>query len=267
MFNETGSLSSHLHPTYCSLLPDENLTLQPSNFNFFEGFPFESDISDSFGRCQKQFATCTVSNLEDQELLCNRQVLLHSPEDDHLSIQNVDQLQLFDCTSENLEPSILVSSFEQPSVFQPITSKQSSHNNQLSFCSPRCSFDVVSTLQNFEAPFRYGVEEFDRSPQLVQRTDCLDSSMSICLCFSKVVTDKKTTLKDFSEILFHISPQNIEPCNLPTLASGCQADLEQALSLSDDLYLPTSSSGGRSRISKLQHDILNNWFYSHLDHP
>jgi hypothetical protein len=163
----------------------------------------------------------------------------------------------------------------EPSVFYP------NHNfslsspferpcdprNQLSFCYPS-GFQVMPHIPDSES--FVGVDD-DSDDMLHEPSQEKSITEEFVLHFRKILSRKRPKLAVFTETLFDIRRQEAESNRITGLLRP-KEELEEFLSLTeqqvcDDPISTEPSASGRSRISKLQHEVLNNWFYSHLDHP
>ena len=139
--------------------------------------------------------------------------------------------------------------------------------SQLSYCVP-FGIDVVPGDLAIETLLSNGAEEVSSIPfesNQQQGPHVATDVNKIVSHFRKTVDGKRARLSDFTEVLFdeRLAESNTGICptfSLPML------DVDQILPLSEDLCAPLSCSG-RSKISKLQHEVMNTWFYSHLNHP
>lgn len=166
--------------------------------------------------------------------------------------------------SETVEPSEFYANhnFVSSSPFE----RPCDHRNQLSFCYPS-GFQVMPRIPDSES---FGVDD-DSDDMLHEPSQEKSVTEDVVLHFRKILSRKRPKLAVFTETLFDIRRQEAESSRIAGPLRS-KEELEELLSLTEQQECndPTStapSASGRSRISKLQHEILNNWFYSHLDHP
>jgi hypothetical protein len=167
--------------------------------------------------------------------------------------------------SETVEPSVFYANHNF--VSSPPFERPYDPRNQLSFCYPS-GFQVMPHIPDSES--FVGVND-DSDDMLHEPSPEKSISDDVVLHFRKILSRKRPKLAVFTETLFDIRHQEAESSRI-TGPLRSKEDLEELLSLAeqqvcDDPISTAPSASGRSRISKLQHEILNNWFYSHLDHP
>lgn len=224
--------------------------------DFFETLPFEYD---PIGHFAPSFAsTCTSCSASTAICGCMPLTsLTHGVIDEVRS----DALK----AAEDLE----IHHVDRTSLLH---TKRFDLQSRLSFWSPS-SFDVMSDTPLLEPLF---CNDFEQSPhhQLIHTVTRHDSLEGISLHFSKIISAesaKKAEWVDCTEVLFDIRPHGAQTTtsSVASWASLTNLDSDHSVSLTDDLCIPAASqnSSGRSKISKLQHDVLNTWFYSHLDSP
>jgi hypothetical protein len=116
----------------------------------------------------------------------------------------------------------------------------------------------------------FGVDD-DSDDMLHEPSQEKSVTEDVVLHFRKILSRKRPKLAVFTETLFDIRREEAESSRI-TGPLRSKEELEELLSLTEqqecnDPISTAPSASGRSRISKLQHEILNNWFYSHLDNP
>jgi hypothetical protein len=164
--------------------------------------------------------------------------------------------------------------FEQiDSSFVPSTRNSASRNAQLFDRHNPLSFnlavgvDVIPDGSDMEG-LVFSESEADEFHDRPIRDEEEDST-NVVLYFKKVVSRKVPKLAGFTESLYDIrrSAINSNSSSISSCPANPLLDLEPSLDVASFIPVSMPSSTGRSRISKFQHEVLNKWFYSHLEHP
>jgi hypothetical protein len=193
---------------------------------------------------------------------------LCSPPELHHVLQNIESLDQLEATHVN-DPLSLLQQSNHSFVSGLPFSNPFHHSNELSYCFPS-GMGVIESVPNSDTKVGALLQEREqnqeqqilRSRMSTEKRVFTDAS-SIELYFSKIVDGKKTKLSEVTEVLFELVRSESQIFGGPTRPV---VDINAILPLSDELCAPSSSSG-RSRISKLQHDVLNCWFFAHTDWP
>jgi hypothetical protein len=168
---------------------------------------------------------------------------------------------------DELESELVDSSLLQPNrnIFSVSSfAKPFDHRSQLSYCVP-FGIDVVPGDLAIETLLSNGADADSMPIEPKEGLDAFTDVSKILFHFKKKINGKIARLSDVTEVLFDdgLAESAIgkgDTLSLPKL------DVDQILPLTEVLCAPLSCSG-RSKISKLQHEVLNTWFYSHLNHP
>lgn len=259
--------------------PHQELSPSQSNTSscFFNGLSCDVAL-DSLDHFDSSFSESPLLDADAKSHFCislrSTPKLSHhaGPVVDHLSHLEIDPMD--SSTSFPTVTRNLLSDSGSSSIF-PKPSEQSNH---LSFCFPT-GIDVLpnhndpeletllSSARDREADKL--LHELQRIHEQQYSSKDIDDNVKNELCFSKFVLSKTRKMSDVSESLFD-TPQaksGITPTSdASTFLSDQDVNQILSLGLPDDLCAP-SNSCGRSRITKLQHEVLNTWFYSHLQWP
>jgi hypothetical protein len=247
-------------PPFSQLKPHDPTSR--SSVPFFEGLPFDSDSPSPF---ECPFATC-VTHVIDKTRNAHIPFVAPSP---GVSKFNSPRAVFVDEDDFELHgPTPLPST--RNVVSRAPTTKPFDHHNHLSF-SFAAGFDVIPNDSDvLEDDLFSESEAEDSHPQQNQAGRCDADSGNIVLYFKKIVSGKKTKLASVTESIYDIRHTGAAS-NPSTISNSCltfpELDLESSLDIAGCIPDSVPSASGRSRISKLQHEVLNTWFYSHLDHP
>lgn len=240
-----------------------DLRSEASSIPLFEDLIFDLNRnSHDFPTHTERSAATRVTHVDD-EMRCN-EVPLCTP---NLSVFHDESAAFIDQDDAELhDPSPLLST--QNLVSRAPSARPFDSHNQLSF-NFAAGFDVIPNDPDFEEIIFSDNEAEDPQQQPIQAQESLDDSANVVLYFKKIITGKKPKLATVTESLFDIRQQGIKSnsSSMSTYPNPSIPDLEPCLDISCCIPAPEPSSSGRSRISKLQHEVLNTWFYSHLDHP
>jgi hypothetical protein len=139
-------------------------------------------------------------------------------------------------------------------------------HNPLSF-NFAVGVDVIPHGSDMEGLVFSESEEDEFNDQPIRDEE--DDSTNVVLFFKKVVSGKVRKLAGFTESLYDIRRPavNSNSSSISSCPANSLLDLEPSLDVASFIPVSIPSSTGRSRISKFQHEVLNTWFYSHLEHP
>jgi hypothetical protein len=260
--------------------PHQELSPSQSNTSscFFKGLSFDV-VLDSLDHFDSSFSPLLDADAKSHFSISLRSTpkLSHhaGPVVDHLSHLEIDPMD--SSTSFSTVTRNLLSESDSSSIF-PKPFEQSNH---LSFCFPT-GIDVLPNHNDPELETLASSARDREADKLLhelqriheQQYSSKDTNENVkdafnALHFSKFVLSKPRKMSDVSESLFD-TPQAKSGITLTSDASTFLSDQDVnrilSLGLPDDLCAP-SNSCGRSRITKLQHEVLNTWFYSHLQWP
>jgi hypothetical protein len=230
----------------------------PSSAPFFDVTDGVSFGADSPVHLKSSTSLSTTFNAREKRQCCDLSPTLNDSYHDNLNIKIFgDELE-----SETVESSLFYPNhnFASSSLFE----RPREPRNPLSFCSPS-GVQLMPYIPDAESFVGIDYDSDDMLPEQDQ-----SFAEDIVLHFKKTVSRKRIKLAVFTETLFDIRCH--EKSNVNTGLLRPKEELEQLLALTEqhicDNFIPTApSASGRSRISKIQHEILNSWFYSHLDNP
>jgi hypothetical protein len=259
----TSPISSAISMLHRELSPSQ------SNTCFFNALSFDV-VLDSLDPFDSSFSPLLDADAKSHfsiSLRSTPKLSHHAGLVDHLETDPMDSSTSFPIRN-------LVPDSDSSSLF-PKPFEQSNH---LSFCFPT-GIDVlpnhndtelealVSSARDREADKL--LHELQRIHEQQLSSKDTDENVENALYFSKLVLSKARKMSDVTESLFD-AQQAKSGITLTADASTLLSDLDVnqilSLGLPDDLCAP-SNSCGRSRITKLQHEVLNTWFYSHLQWP
>ena len=242
----------------------------PSAIDFFGGLPFDDDSLDRFA---PSFAT-TCTSCSASRAICCCLPLSRTPQDSSRDIRS----DALNHTEElEIQHAGTTSAFSNRDLAPgTLTSKRFDHQSRLSFFSTS-SFVVAPKSPRLEPMFGDETEVDSSSQfQLNLKHTGQDSLAGVVLHFNKITSGKKAQLSDFTEELFDIRSPEAQPTaasfETPWPLLLTNPDFDDMLTPTDDGHHPvnpatTQNFSGRSKISKLQHEVLNTWFYSHLESP
>ena len=239
----------------------------PSGIDLFGGLPFDDDSLDRFA---PSFATTCTSCSASRAICC---CLPLSPQDSSREIRS-DTLKHTE--AHEIQHAGTTSAFLNRDLAPgTLTTKRFDHQSRLSFFSTS-SFVVAPKSLRLEPMFGNETDADSSQFQLNLKHTGQDSLAGVVLHFNKITSGKKAQLSDFTEELFDIRSPEAQPTTAsfetpwPLLLTN--PDFDHMLTPTDDGHHPvnpatTQNFSGRSKISKLQHEVLNTWFYSHLESP
>jgi hypothetical protein len=255
-------------------MPQCHRELSPSQSNtcFFNSLSFDVvlDSLDHFDSSYSPLLDADAKSHFSISLRSTPKLSHHAGLVDHLETDPMDLSTSFPI--RNLVPDSISDS---SSLF----TKPFEQSNHLSFCFPT-GIDVLPNLNDTEletlASSARENREADKLLHELQRiheqqlsSKDTDEHVENASYFSKFVLSKARKMSDVTESLFDArqAKSGITPtADASTLLSDLDVNQVLSLGLPDDLCAP-SNSCGRSRITKLQHEVLNTWFYSHLQWP
>jgi hypothetical protein len=224
----------------------------------FEVLPFNFYV-DSPDQCESSFLHLGAAGVGESN---QGRLSLCSPPELHHELQNVESLDQLEATHVN-DPLSLLEQSNHSFVSGLPFSNPFHHGNELSYCF-LSGMGVIESVPISDTKVGASLhEQVQNQQEHILRSRMSTDASSIELYFSKIVDGKKTKLSEMTEVLFDLTHTESQIIGGPTRPF---VDLNAILPLPDELLAPSSSSG-RSRISKLQHDVLNSWFFAHSDWP